>query len=81
MAETDSSNRLRQPSPPHLLNATCFDTGAIYVEWRRPDRFDKSVDFYKLYHKPVATPLFKSVTVQADAKEDFSSVKIIAYKT
>ena len=56
------------------MNATCHDTGQIYVEWKRPDRFDKSVDYYKLYHKPVSDPTFKSVIVPANAKEDTVNV-------
>jgi len=66
-----------QPSPPQLLNATCFGTGSIYIEWRRPDRFDKSVDYYKLYHKMVTEPTFKSITIQANAKEEIISVRIL----
>ncbi len=71
LANTD----VDQPSPPGLLNATCFDTGQIYVEWKRPDRFDKSVDYYKLYHKTVSEPTYKSVTIQANAKDDNLSVR------
>jgi hypothetical protein len=43
----------------------------------RPDRFDKSVDFYKLFHRPAFEPTFKAVTIQADAKEENLRVKII----
>ncbi len=77
LANTD----VDQPSPPGLLNATCFDTGQIYVEWKRPDRFDKSVDYYKLYHKTVSEPTYKSVTIQANAKDDNMSVRILSIKT
>ena len=66
-----------QPSPPQLLNATCFGTGSIYIEWRRPVRFDKSVDYYKLYHKMVTEPTYRSITIQANAKEEIISVRII----
>jgi hypothetical protein len=72
LANTD----VNQPSPPDLLNATCFDTGSIYVEWKRPDRYDNSVDYYKLYHKPLSDPTFNSVTIQADAKENYLSVSV-----
>lgn len=32
-AQTD----VQEPSPPKILNLTCWDTGAIYLEWARPE--------------------------------------------
>ncbi len=52
-----------------------FAHSSFYVF--RPDRFDKSVDFYKLFHRPAFEPTFKAVTIQADAKEENLRVKII----
>jgi hypothetical protein len=30
-----------------------------------------------LYHKPLSDPTFKSVTIQANAKEDYLSVSVL----
>lgn len=66
LANTD----VDQPSSPFLVNASCVDTGKIYVQWRKPEKFDNSVDYYKLYHRPVSEPTFKSITIIASGKED-----------
>ena len=46
----------------------------------RPDHFDKSVDFYQLSHRTISEHIFKSVTIQADAKEENLRVDIFFLK-
>ena len=56
--ETPESAHIRantdvgRPSAPAITNATCHGSGgAVYMEWRRPERFHKAVDYYMLYYK------------------------------
>ena len=69
-ATTDVS----QPSKPWITNLTCFDTGSLYVQWRRPELYHKGVDFYKVYYKQSIMPLFESITMQASEKTEEQKV-------
>ena len=42
-----------QPSAPFVTNASCFDTGKLAVQWRRPLRYQRAVDSYMLYFRKV----------------------------
>lgn len=61
-AKTD----VAQPSAPHVVNVTCYLSDAsLYIEWKRPDRFDKSIDYYKLYYKTKKAMDFEMVPIEA----------------
>jgi receptor-type tyrosine-protein phosphatase gamma len=67
------STDVDEPSAPEITNATCYDTGSIFVVWRRPQRFFKSIDYYKLYYRPRVSggdsDVFRNVTIQASDSE------------
>ena len=42
---------------------TCYDTGHLYVSWSRPDKYQKSVDYYKVFHKS-ACGVFDEITIE-----------------
>jgi len=43
---------------------------------RRPDRFDKSVDSYELFYRTESESNFKSVTIEAETKEEHHKVSL-----
>lgn len=59
-----------EPSPPVVTNVTCYDTGMLYVEWNRPAKYDRSVDYYKIFYRATTDRVFESIPIQADAKEE-----------
>lgn len=63
-----------QPGAPKILNVTCYDTGAIYIEWARPEQFQKSVDYYQVFYRSLDEPIFKSFTVKANIDEIIQKV-------
>ena len=64
-----ASTDVDQPSAPTITNLTCFGTGILFVEWLRPIRFDKTVDFYRIYHRVEAETLFETLTIQASERD------------
>jgi len=56
----------RSGSPFHL-NATCFDTGKIRIEWMKPSHFLSEVHNYKIYFKDESEATYKSVTYPVDS--------------
>ena len=72
LAHTD----VDQPGPPFITNITCMDTGSLYVEWMRPQKYGRYVDTYRIYYGPVDQQFdvqFK--TVQAIPNKDVSRVR------
>ena len=77
LAHTD----VDQPGPPLITNLTCKDTGSIYVEWLRPQKYGRYVDTYKIFYGPVNQPFndlqFKTVEVDKDKPDkEVSKVKM-----
>jgi len=74
--ETEESPHLRahtdvaSPSAPILLVVRCYNTGQIYVEWRRPETVYNQVDSYRIFHRRQGEGDFSSVTVRADEDVD-----------
>ena len=65
VAETD----VGEPSPPTITNATCYGTGMLLIEWTRPSKFHRSVDYYKIYYRSASANVFEDITIQTDANE------------
>ena len=61
---------VNQPGAPVILPLECGGTGTLQVKWKRPDKFDKSVDSYKLYFRPEDESLFSSLIVPAPQNEE-----------
>ena len=53
-----------------------MNTGSLYVEWLRPDKYGNHVDTYKLYYGPSTHKLdqFQVITVKPDADDVKSEV-------
>ena len=58
------------PSSPFITNVTCYETQKIYIEWKRPKTYYKTVDFYFIYYKSSSDSDYKEVQIQADAEDD-----------
>ena len=73
LAHTD----VDQPGPPLITNLTCMDTGSLYVEWLRPQKYGRYVDTYKIFYGRVSQPLneVQVKTVQAVPDKVVSKVQ------
>jgi len=58
------------PSAPFITNVTCYETQKIYIEWKRPKIYFKTVDYYYIYYKPDIKTEFEDVQIQANADDD-----------
>ena len=74
LARTD----VDEPSAPTITNLTCYGTGVLFVEWLRPVRFHKTVDFYRIYYKQGVEPLFQTITIQSSEAESTQRVNIFS---
>jgi len=65
-----------KPGSPLITNLTCMNTGSLYVEWLRPDKYGSHVDTYKLYYGPSSyrSDQFQVITVKPDADDVKSEV-------
>ncbi|TRY69985.1 hypothetical protein TCAL_10021 [Tigriopus californicus] len=63
------STDVGQPGQPVITNVSCYDTGALSLEWERPSDFDKSVDYYRVFYRPTDQAVFEHVTVPSGTKE------------
>ena len=63
-----------RPTAPRIENVTCYDGGggraAIYVQWRRPGTFYRSVDYYKIFFRAEEDLIFSNMMVQAGSGVD-----------
>ena len=69
-----------QPGRPEVLNATCHDVSSasnssIYLEWRRPVVYHKSVDAYRIFYTARSDGVFKNVSVKANPGADKEKVR------
>jgi hypothetical protein len=39
-------------------------------------RYDRSVDYYKIYYRPASSNVFEDITIQADANETNQRVRV-----
>jgi len=68
---------IKEPSAPNIINVTCYDTGQLLVEWTRPDKYYKSVDYYTIYHRPASAGMFEQITIQSTDTDKESLLNFI----
>lgn len=39
------------PSPPQVINVTCFSQDSIHIQWQRPEDFYNQIDYYYVRYK------------------------------
>lgn len=71
-AQTD----VDKPGAPMIVNASCYATGSIFIEWERPDKYDGSIDFYTIYYRSL-NGKNENVTVNSDANTVIQNVIMI----
>ena len=49
---------------------TCYETEKIYIEWKRPKTYYKTVDYYYIYYKAENESVYQNVQIQANADDD-----------
>ena len=59
-----------EPSAPFITNVTCYETQKIYIEWKRPTLYYKTINYYFVYYRAEGEREFKSHQMQADSKDD-----------
>jgi len=59
-----------EPSAPFITNVTCYETQKIYIEWKRPSTYFKTVDYYYIYYKDEDEDVYSNVQIQANAADD-----------
>ena len=59
-----------EPSAPFITNVTCYETQKIYIEWKRPSLYYKTIDYYFVYYRAEGDSEFKNHQMQADSKDD-----------
>lgn len=57
------------PSPPQLMNVTCYTQDSILIQWQRPEDFYNQIDYYYVRYKPQETG-WDSYTSQGGGKEE-----------
>ena len=65
---------VKEPSSPTIVNLTCYDTGMLYLEWTRPEEYHQSIDYYKIYYRPLAASVFEDVTIETSSSEIYQRV-------
>ena len=59
------------PSAPFITNVTCYETQKIYIEWKRPTTYYKTVDYYYIYYRTLSESGYEdNVQIQANAEDD-----------
>ena len=58
------------PSEPILTNITCYETQKIYIQWKRPTVYYKTIDYYYVYYKSLNDGSYKNHPIQADDDDD-----------
>ena len=53
-----------EPSAPYITNATCYENLKIYLEWKRPKIYYRTVDYYYIYYKPVEAATYEHHKIQ-----------------
>ena len=64
-----------EPGPPIITNLTCYETGALYVTWNRPQKYYKSVDHYKIFYGIGSESVFEILEVSATPDADTETVR------
>ena len=64
-AHIRANTDVAQPSAPFIANLTCYNTGTVYLEWVKPDKYYKSIDYYMLYYKKASDLLFSHIPIEA----------------
>ena len=59
-----------EPSAPFITNVTCYETQKIYIEWKRPSLYYKTINYYFVYYRAEGEREFKNHQMQADSKDD-----------
>jgi len=59
-----------EPSAPFITNVTCYETQKIYIEWKRPSLYYKTINYYFVYYRAEGERDFKNHQMQADSKDD-----------
>ena len=67
---------IKEPSAPTTVNVTCYDTGQLYVSWSRPDKYHKSVDYYKIFYKSASDGVFDVITIESTEKNSSPNVSL-----
>lgn len=57
------------PSPPQLMNVTCYTQDSILIQWQRPDEFYNQIDYYYVRYKALETG-WDSYTSQSRKEEE-----------
>ena len=70
---------IKEPSAPTTVNVTCYDTGQLYVSWSRPDKYHKSVDYYKIFYKSASDGVFDVITIESTEKNSSPNVSLKIY--
>jgi receptor-type tyrosine-protein phosphatase gamma len=59
-----------EPSAPFITNVTCYETQKIYIEWKRPTLYYKTIDYYFVYYRAQEESEWRHHQMQADSKDD-----------
>jgi len=70
---------IKEPSAPNIVNVTCYDTGALLVQWSRPDKFHKSVDYYTIYYRAASAGIFEQITIESTEKKTMLNVSTYGF--
>ena len=65
------------PSPPEVENVTCYSENRLYLQWRRPSVYQKSLDYYKIYFRNFSDAIFRSLIIQASKEKPIVNVSPI----
>lgn len=57
------------PSAPLISNLTCKDEQSIYLEWERPERVYKGIDFYFIYYRSEDEWQFEEIIVERNGSQ------------
>jgi hypothetical protein len=64
------------PSEPHIVNLTCRDDRTVFLEWDRPRRVARSLDYYFIAYESKEVNQYQVVSVDTDTKA-FKERKIL----
>ncbi len=55
-----------KPSAPYITNATCYESVKIYLEWKRPKIYYRSVDYYFIYYREKDATAYQVHKIQGE---------------
>lgn len=55
------------PSPPIVVNLTCHSHDTLYLRWKRPFEYYRSIDFYTIAYRRQEQHAFQEIIINASA--------------